>query len=265
IVMEAAAQHLASVTLELGGKCPAIVDRSANIQATAQRIVQTKWANAGQTCIAPDYILVDASCKDELIQALKKEISAQYPDLDGYPAMVNQHHFERLSGYLEEARSQGVHIICGGNAVPSRRKISPTVLDGTTETLATDEIFGPLLPVIAYASLEEAVAYINDRPRPLGLYIFARDRRLEEQILVQTRSGGTCLNHCALNYYNNNLPFGGVNTSGFGKSHGFEGFKAFSNSRGVYRQVWRRSPVQWLRRPYTRAKQALIDITLKWL
>ena len=265
IVMHAAAQHHASITLEMGGKCPAIIDRTANLQAAAQRIVQTKWANAGQTCVAPDYLLVHASRKDALLQVMSDEIRTQYPDLDNYPAMVNQEHFERVAGYLTEAQSEGIEIVCGGTADATSRRISPSVLDGTTATLASEEIFGPLLPVITYESLGEAIAYINDRPRPLGLYIYARDRRLEEQILAQTRAGGTCFNHSALNYYNNNLPFGGVNNSGFGKSHGFEGFKAFSNARGIYRQVWRRSPVQWLRRPFTRTKEALIDITLKWL
>jgi aldehyde dehydrogenase (NAD+) len=270
IVMEAAAKTLASVTLEMGGKCPAIVDASADIRRTAQRLIQTKFTNAGQTCIAPDYILVHQSRYDEMLSQLTDQLSTFYPSEahyhHSYSGIVHEQHLAKMQAFLQDARRLGARIHTGGEVLAGSRKLLPTIVSGVTPemTLVQEEIFGPILPVVPYSKVDEVREITQRLDRPLGLYVFAKGR-MARKLLQQAVAGGSCINHCALNYYNPHLPFGGVNHSGIGKSHGYAGFQEFSNVRSVYRQVWKYSPIDWLHPPYTRAKQLLIEFTLRWL
>jgi aldehyde dehydrogenase (NAD+) len=270
IVMEAAAKNLASVTLEMGGKCPAIVDATADIGRTAQRLIQTKFTNAGQTCIAPDYVLVHESNHTALLSELVNQLSAFYPSdahyHSSYASLVHDPHLLKMQAFLEDAKGLGAQVHSGGTVLSGTRKLLPTILSKVTLEMSVmhEEIFGPILPVIPFADLNEVREVIETLDRPLGLYVFARGRRVEK-LLHTSVAGGSCINHCALNYYNQHLPFGGVNHSGIGKSHGYAGFQEFSNVRSVYRQVWKYSPIDWLHPPYTRSKQWLIDVTLQWL
>ena len=270
IVMAAAAKTLASVTLELGGKCPVVIDATANIERAAKRIVHTKFVNAGQTCIAPDYVLVHQSQHDALIEAMRQTVEAFYPTSahieSDYCGIIHQHHLSRMQAFLEDAIERGARIVTGGEIVPGTCKLLPTILSHVPRStrIMKEEIFGPILPVIPYLKTEQAIALIQSIERPLGLYVFGHGKAIKE-LMEGTRAGGSCINHCALNYYNPNLPFGGVNHSGIGKSHGYAGFLAFSNARGIYKQTWPFTPLDWLHPPYTKAKQRLIDFTLKWL
>lgn len=269
VIMEAASKTLASVTLELGGKCPVVVCSSANIAQTAHRIVHTKFFNAGQTCIAPDYVLVHQSVHDKLVETILLKLKAFYPSSSemktDYCGIIHDGHMGKMLNYLSDAVEKGARIVTGGTQLDDE-KLMPTVLTNVpyTSLLMREEIFGPILPIIPYDTIEEAIAFINNLERPLGLYVFGHGKEIRT-IMQNTRAGGSCINHCALNYYNPNLPFGGVNNSGAGKSHGFTGFQAFSNVRSVYHQVWPYSPIDWLHAPYTKAKQWLIDFVLKWL
>lgn len=270
LVMQAASKHLSSFTLELGGKCPAIVDASANPEQTAHRIIHTKFVNAGQTCIAPDYVLAHEGIHDILIEKLQQKLQAFYPDAktlsSDYAGIIHQKHLGKMVEFVNDATDNGARIVTGGNTIEGSRKFAPTILSHVplTAKIMQEEIFGPILPVIKYKSTDEAISVINNLERPLGLYVFGKGKEVTT-LMKQTRAGGSCINQCALNYYNPNLPFGGVNNSGIGKSHGFTGFQAFSNTRSVYRQIWPYSPLDWLHAPYTKAKQVLIDFTLRWM
>jgi aldehyde dehydrogenase (NAD+) len=268
-VMEAASRNLASVTLELGGKCPAIVDASADIRKAALRIVQTKFVNSGQSCVAPDYVMVHRAVHHQLLDELKTQIEAffQTPEVmnDSYANLIHDAHMKKMTRLLEDARDRGAHILTGGMVVPGTRKFPPTILDRVPleAGIMQEEIFGPLLPVISYGSTEEAIRTCNALDRPLGVYVFGRGKVVRE-LIRGTRAGNACINHCAINYYNPNMPFGGINQSGIGKSHGYDGFLAFSNQRSVLIQRWS-TPLDWLHPPYNKAKQFLIDVLLRWL
>lgn len=270
IVMQAASKHLASFTLELGGKCPAIVDASANLEQAAHRIIHTKFVNAGQTCIAPDYLLVHEPIHDAFIETLQEKLQAFYPEAktlaSDYAGIIHQKHLNKMIEFVTDATNKGAHIVAGGKLLEGTRKYAPTIMSDVplSAKVMQEEIFGPILPVLKYKTTDEAITIINNIERPLGLYVFGRGKEVEG-LMRNTRAGGSCINQCALNYYNPNLPFGGVNNSGIGKSHGFTGFQAFSNTRSVYKQIWPYSPLDWLHAPYTKAKQMLIDFTLKWL
>lgn len=240
-VMAAAAKHLASVTLELGGKSPAIVTASADIERAAQALMWGKFLNAGQTCIAPDHAFVHAAVKDRFIAACLRALEASYgppagwkanPDLTG---IVNERHARRVAALLEDARTRGAIELCGGEVDLSARFIAPTLLDRVPREARAmqDEIFGPLLPLLAFTDLEQVIAEVNARPKPLALYVFGRDRGEIRRVIARTSSGGACVNHCVVHFAHGGLPFGGVNHSGFGNSHGHFGFKAFSHERAV--------------------------------
>jgi aldehyde dehydrogenase (NAD+) len=270
VVMEAAAQHLASVTLELGGKSPTIVDETANIDAAASRIAWAKFTNNGQICIAPDYLFVHESKKDELLQKLKENIEASY-GLDArrsesYARIVNHRHYQRVSGYIEDAKRRGAAVAYGGGTEGSEDYIEPTVLtevDPSSDVM-TQEIFGPVLPVYSFKSLDEPIAAINAKEKPLALYIYSKSRSNIDRIIANTRAGGTCINHSAVHFFQNNLPFGGSNNSGIGKGHGFFGFEAFSNPRGVFKQWSPLSAIELMKAPFTKFKQTLIDLSIKY-
>jgi aldehyde dehydrogenase (NAD+) len=250
IVMKAAAEHLTSVTLELGGKSPVIVDRTANLDEAARKIAWGKFLNSGQICIAPDYLLVDEVVRAAFVDKLRAAIHSQSG------VMVNDSHAARVRRLL-------------GGAAPGGegRHIPPTVLEDVAldAPLMQEEIFGPLLPVIPYRSLDDALRVIEDREKPLVLYLFSRSRAVIRDVLRRTRAGGTVVNDTLLHFYQHNLPFGGVGNSGMGKAHGFYGFEAFSSARGVLEQPLPWSTIQLLYPPYTKLKQKLIDFTMKYL
>ena len=249
IIMEAAAKHLTPVTLELGGKSPCIVDRDLNLAETAKRIVWGKLINAGQTCIAPDYLLVDREIKSDLLAEMKQCIDEFYasdpaksPD---YARIINQKQFDRLTRFLQDG-----NIVVGGETNASDRYIAPTVIDNVTldSPIMQEEIFGPILPVIEYENLDSALEIVNNRPKPLALYIFSRNKEIQQRILQATSSGGVCINDTVLQVGVNELPFGGVGDSGIGNYHGIASFNTFSHHKSVltksflFELNWRYAP-----------------------
>ncbi len=264
IVMKAAAEHLTSVTLELGGKSPVIVDRTANLDEAAKKIAWGKLLNSGQICLAPDYLLVDKSIAATFTEKLRKAIDA-LPAEGTRGVIVNERHAARLKSLIDSAVARGAHVVMGGTT--HDRDVAATVLTGVPADapILQDEIFGPLLPLVTFESREEAYRIIAGREKPLVLYLFSRDRDVIEEVLSRTSAGGTVVNDTLVHFYQTNLPFGGTGNSGVGKSHGFYGFEAFSNARGVLEQPTRFSIVQMVYPPYTKFRQKLIDFTLKWM
>ena len=245
IVAEAAAKHLASSTLELGGKSPAVVDDSADFATTANRLVWGKYVNAGQTCIAPDYVLVSEGKRDELVGELRRAIGQMYgaaetdrrasPD---FCRIINDRNFTRLKTMLDTSVAQGATVEVGGETDAGERYIAPTVLANVKPDAAvmTEEIFGPILPILTYQSLAEVVPFITARDKLLALYVFAKDQHAIDQVVSQTTAGGTTINNAVIHFANSNLPFGGVGPSGSGNYHGIFGFRAFSHARAVLQQ-----------------------------
>lgn len=235
IVMEAAAKNLIPVTLELGGKSPVIVDESADIKAAAQRIVWGKVLNAGQTCVAPDYLMVHQAVKEELIEEMKQVLQTFFltstEESKDYGRIVNQRHFERLSSMLERDQEQ---IIYGGSTNPDTRYIEPTLVEATWESASMeDEIFGPILPILPYGKLDEAIQSMNKLSKPLALYLFTSNPRVEEKVLTEIPSGGVSINNTITHLANPELPFGGIGHSGMGAYHGHYSFTTFSHERSV--------------------------------
>ncbi|GAA6623577.1 aldehyde dehydrogenase [Scytonema sp. NUACC26] len=234
IVMEAAAKNLTPVTLELGGKSPCIVDSDTNLEHTATRITWGKFLNAGQTCIAPDYLLVDRKIKENLLVEIQKRLQEFYGDNPAtspdYARIVNQRHFDRLVNLIDNDK-----IRIGGETNREERYIAPTVLDNVslTDPVMEEEIFGPILPVIEYTDVREAINFINSRPKPLALYLFTNNKSLQQQVLQVTSSGGVCINDTVLQFGVSSLPFGGVGDSGMGKYHGKASFDTFSHYKSV--------------------------------
>jgi aldehyde dehydrogenase (NAD+) len=244
LVMQAAARHLTPVTLELGGKSPAVVLSDADLAVTSRRLIWGKTLNSGQTCIAPDYLLVERGVERELVDRLQARIPECFgadplhsPDLG---SIVNDAQFRRLQGLLEGARSRG-QVICGGQSDPSRLRMAPTLIrvDSLDDPLMQDELFGPLLPVLAVDGLEQAIQLINQRPKPLALYLFTKQQQAKQRILEGTSSGGVCFNDVVLQVGVPDLPFGGVGPSGMGAYHGEAGFRTFSHQRSVLRRPFR--------------------------
>jgi aldehyde dehydrogenase (NAD+) len=271
VVMAAAAKHLASVTLELGGKSPTIIDETASVDAAARRIAWAKFTNNGQICIAPDYLFVHESKKAEFLDKLTKNIESFYGidarRSDSYARIVNHRHYQRLSGYIDDAKQKGATVAYGGRTEGSEDYIEPTILTDVDPKadVMMDEIFGPVLPVYGYESLDEPIAMINSKEKPLALYIYSKSQRNIDRIMQNTRAGGTCINHSVVHFFQNNLPFGGSNNSGIGKGHGFFGFEAFSNPRGVLKQVLPFSGIEFMMAPFNKLKQTLIDLGIKYL
>lgn len=269
IVMKAASEHLASITLELGGKSPTIIDKTASIDTAAKKIVWGKFMNCGQICVSPDYVLVEDSVSKNFLEACKKWIKLYYSNdhnnSSSYGRIVSQKHFERLKSYIEQAKIAGATIEIGGLMDSDEKFISPTLitsLDGKS-SLLQEEIFGPVMPIVIYNRLEEAVDYINLKERPLALYIYSKNKSNIKNIIENTRAGGTCINNNIVHYANHNLPFGGINNSGIGKSHGFFGFRAFSNERAIIKQHTF-GLTELLFPPYNTAKEKMAKWTIKW-
>jgi len=241
IVMKAAAGHMSSVTMELGGKCPSIIDDSADFADAAGKIVWTKFLNCGQTCITTDYILVSEHRKDEFVDHLKSTIVNMY-GADGpgiaspkYARMVNNNRYRRVKSLLEDALLNGAELVTGGKTDDSENYISPTLLDHVTPGMAImkEEIFGPLLPVLTYRTLKDAIEFVNRRERPLGVYIYSKDKDAAEMVINSTTAGASVINHTLMHYVSPYLPFGGVGNSGIGRGNGYYGFLDFSNQRPV--------------------------------
>ena len=233
-VMAKAAEHLTPVVLELGGKSPCIVDETANLKTAAERIVWGKFVNAGQTCVAPDYLLVQQSIEQELLGLLRETISRFYYQ-DGvlsedFPRIISSRHFDRLSGLLAEGK-----VFCGGKTESAANRIEPTILTdvGADSLMMQEEIFGPILPVLTYDKTEDAIRFVNRRPKPLALYFFSTDRKKIRTIIKLTSSGGGCINDTVMHVASDRLPFGGVGNSGMGIYHGRYSLETFSNTRSM--------------------------------
>lgn len=235
IVMEAAAKHLTPVTLELGGKSPCIVDAQVDLEVAARRITWGKYFNAGQTCVAPDHVLVHQSIASAFTEAVKKNIRRSFGEAPeespDYTRMINDRHFERVSGLMKD----GVSILHGGDTNPDTRYIGPTVLGDVQPDapVMQDEIFGPLMPIIPVQDIDEALDQINARPKPLALYVFSKRKRIRQHVIDNTSSGGVCLNDCLAHLSVPELPFGGVGPSGMGAYHGKASFETFSHMKSI--------------------------------
>lgn len=266
IIMRAAAERLASVTLELGGKSPAVVDATANLEDAAKRIAFGKFLNNGQTCIAPDYVLIDKSIKEKFTSLLKKYVAEIFGREEDYGRIVNKKHYARLDGLLQDAIQKGATVVLAGKNNASEKLLSPTILDNVNDGMLVmqEEIFGPILPIMAMDVRTESIGFINTRPKPLALYVFSNHSSFTENILKNTSAGGACVNDCVLQFIHPNLPFGGVNNSGIGKAHGHAGFLAFTNEKPVVRQKSGFSMAYLFYPPYTSFKKKILDLVLRW-
>jgi aldehyde dehydrogenase (NAD+) len=259
IVMKAAADHLTPVTLELGGKSPTIVDRSANIKEAANRIIWGKTVNAGQTCVAPDYVYVHESVMEPFLKALKRSLTRFYgadiKQSDSYGRIVNVRHLDRLTSILEKDKDS---IIFGGNYDRKQRYLEPTILKIESREAAAmqEEIFGPILPILAYKELDTVIKDINKQPKPLALYLFTRRRAIVEKVLGSTSSGGACVNDTIMHVANPHIPFGGVGNSGIGSYHGKQSFITFSHSKSVLSKGNMNNTIAYP--PYSARKMRLI-------
>lgn len=240
VVMAAAARHLSSVTLELGGKSPAIITEDADLQKSAEKIVWGKFINSGQTCIAPDYVLIHSSKEQEFLSLAKLKIEQLFYnnnvlDKSSYGKIINSGHYQRLEALRDKAVKDGAIVVMGGTDSIEDQTLAPVLLSNVSASSAImqEEIFGPLLPVISYESIDKAIEFINQRPKPLALYVFSGSGEVIRDTIRQTSAGGTCVNDVVIHISNPNLPFGGIGNSGAGSCHGFFGFKAFSHERAV--------------------------------
>ncbi|AUZ41158.1 aldehyde dehydrogenase family protein [Bacillus sp. MBGLi79] len=245
IVMTAAAKHLASVTLELGGKSPTIIDSEYDLMDAAKKIAVGKFVNAGQTCIAPDYLFIKKDVQDRFAGILQTVVNAGFmeddhtPDRSKLTQIVNDRNFNRVKDLFDDAIEKGAEVVFGGVFDASDRTISPTVLKNVTSDMKImqEEIFAPILPMMNYEDIDEVIDYVNDRDKPLALYVFSKNQDLIDNVLQHTTSGNAAINDVVVHFNDVNLPFGGVNTSGMGSYHGVYGFKEFSHEKGVLIQA----------------------------
>lgn len=274
-VLRAAAQNLVPVTLELGGKSPVIVGRSSDLAAAADRIALGKMLNAGQICLAPDYALVPDQQESEFVDAIRSAVTGMYPTLlanRDYTSIVNPRHHQRLRGYLDDARGKGARIIDinpsdedFGSAAGSNKMPLHLIL-GATDDMAVmrDEVFGPILPVLRYRRIDDAIDYVNAHDRPLALYYFGRDRAERRRVLDRTISGGVTLDDVIFHAGIEDLPFGGIGAAGMGSYHGIHGFRTFSHAKSVYKQAWiDLNKLGGMKPPYGKATAATVERTLK--
>ncbi|MFD1873946.1 aldehyde dehydrogenase family protein [Hymenobacter bucti] len=274
VVMRAAAEYLSSVTLELGGKSPAIVDATANLRDAAEKIVWGKFINAGQTCVAPDYVLVQASAQADLVAEMKAAITRYYNaqgegvrQSESYARIVNEHHYARLARLLEDAEMRGATLAAGGGVEEQQCYIEPTILTDVPAGAAVleEEIFGPILPVIAFDTPAEAADYVNARLKPLAQYVFTTNKQNRRYLLDNIAAGGAAVNETIIQLAHPELPFGGVGNSGLGKAHGHAGFLAFSNEKSVLQQRIGRTGIKTMYPPYTTGVKRLIGWLLTYL
>jgi len=272
IVMKAAAEHLTPVTLELGGKSPTVVDETADLADAARKIAWGKFTNCGQTCIAPDYVLVQDRVRDRLVDHIRQSIhrfygptEAERRQTEDYARIVNDKHFQRLQRLFTTAMEDGATLAAGGQYDAEERYFAPTVVTDVSGdmSLMQEEIFGPLLPIVPYRTLDEALAVINERPNPLALYLFTESERTEDRVLHETTAGGTAVNDVLLHYMNPHLPFGGAGHSGIGDGHGVYAFREFSRRRSVLRRSLGSSLMRQVYPPYTGLTKRLVDWVMK--
>jgi acyl-CoA reductase-like NAD-dependent aldehyde dehydrogenase len=270
-VMAAAADNLTPVTLELGGKSPAIVGPEFPVATAAERILFGKLVNAGQTCVAPDYVLLPEGREDAFVAAARAVVARRYPrlaDNPDYTAIASERQYRRLTQWLAEARAAGARVEeinpAGERLDPAARKLAPALVLGAPAgaRLMTDEIFGPILPLVAYRRFEDALAHVRERPRPLALYLFEHDRERIEAVLTRTHAGGVTLNDTLLHVGQEELPFGGVGASGMGAYHGRAGFETFSKAKGVFRRRGL-SGSDWLQPPFGKLAERLVRLMLR--
>ena len=245
-VMRAAAENLVPLTLELGGKSPVVIGRSADMELAATNIMAGKTMNAGQICLAPDYVFLPEESRDEFVEAARNSVAKMYPDIKDnpdYTSIVNERHYDRLNGYLDDAREKGANVVEINPAdedfsQQQHHRIPPTIVLDPTDDMQVmqDEIFGPILPVKQYQDVNETLHYINDHDRPLGLYYFGQDKAEENKVLTHTTSGGVTVNDVVMHVAQEDLPFGGVGPSGMGSYHGYDGFRNFSHAKAIYSQ-----------------------------
>jgi aldehyde dehydrogenase (NAD+) len=254
--MAGAAATLTPVTLELGGKSPVIVTADADLDVVARRIAWVKLMNSGQTCIAPDYVLVDASVRDAFVEKVTAAITASSADRPEGLRMVNERQFDRLVGYLEASKAT---VALGGGSDRASLTIQPTVLVGpdADEPAMTEEIFGPVLPVVAFDSLDEAIGFVNSRPKPLALYVFSRSKSDSRRVVDEIPAGGAVVNHIALHCLVPSLPFGGVGASGMGAYHGKWGFQSLSHRKSVLAKTFK-PDLRIVYPPYSEKAQRLM-------
>lgn len=262
-VMKHAAEYLTPVTLELGGKSPCIVEKTANLKLAARRIVFGKYLNCGQTCVAPDYIYCDRSVKDRLIKEIKKQIQKQYGkqplERDDYGKIINKKHFNRVRNLIDKNK-----VILGGKADPSTLRIEPTVLDNVTfgDAVMQEEIFGPVMPILTFDSLDEAIRNINSMPHPLALYIFTGDRPAAGKVMSRCGFGGGCINDTIIHLATSEMGFGGFGQSGMGSYHGKDGFDTFTHHKSIVdKKTWLDLPMRY--QPYKKLNEKLIRMFLK--
>ncbi|MEM1407414.1 MAG: aldehyde dehydrogenase family protein [Bacteroidota bacterium] len=273
VVMRAAAEHLTSITLELGGKSPTVVDETANIRDAAQKIAWGKFMNNGQTCVAPDYILVHESVQDQFLSELKKYVSKLFDtgnqgfkQSEDYARVVNQRHLTRLLELVDDAVSSGARLAIPKEVDEEDCFLSPVILTRVSfnTRVMQEEVFGPVLPVLTFSSLNEVITRVNEQPKPLAFYYFGRSRKTRKKLLSETSSGTFCINDCVLQFGHPHLPFGGVNNSGIGKSHGKYGFLAFSNEKAVLRQRVGLTTTKLVYPPYGKRTQLISKLLKKY-
>ncbi|MFY0628378.1 MAG: aldehyde dehydrogenase family protein [Reichenbachiella sp.] len=273
IIMEAAAKNLTTVTLELGGKSPTIIDETANIKDAAKKIAWGKFFNNGQTCIAPDYLLIHESKYSKFIEELSKAINSTFDsdnlgikDSKDYAIIVNERHASRLINLLDEAKQNGAQVIHGGENNKEERFIEPTVITSVDESckISKEEIFGPIFPIYTYTNLDLEIQKINNGPKPLALYLFSNKKSVQQKVLKQTSSGSMAINDVVIQFSHPNMSFGGVNHSGMGKSHGYPGFLAFSNEKSVLKQRTGLTTAMLFYPPYNVFKKRIVDFVIKW-
>ena len=262
-VMKCASSHLTPVTLELGGKSPCIVEKSANLKLAAKRIVFGKYLNCGQTCVAPDYIYCDKEIKDRLIEEIKQQIEKQFTTdalhNDHYGKIINRKHFDRICGLIDPSK-----VVCGGRSDADTLKIEPTLMDHVTfeDAVMQEEIFGPVLPVLTYDSLDEAIRKINSMPHPLALYIFTNSKAVARKVTSECGFGGGCINDTIIHLATSEMGFGGFGESGMGSYHGRDGFRTFSHYKSIVdKKTWLDLPMRY--QPYSSLNEKLIHMFLK--
>jgi aldehyde dehydrogenase (NAD+) len=272
-VMKAASENLSSVTLELGGKSPLIVDKNIDLKDAAQKIVWGKFVNAGQTCVAPDYALVHSSIMDAFLAELKEQIQKMYAPKGkpiekskDFARIIDERHHKRLNRLLSDARLKGASLFFGGHVNEEENYFEPTILTQVTDDMSImqEEIFGPILPVMPYTDIEDITHMINHKHKPLALYIFSEEQFVIDYVLSNTSSGGVCINDCLIHYLQPELPFGGVNHSGIGKAQGYDGFLSFSNEKGVLKQRVGMTSAKIFYPPYGFAEKKISKLLLKW-
>lgn len=265
-VMKAAAVHLSSVTLELGGKSPVIMDESADVEDAVRKICWSKWVNAGQTCVAPDYVWIPETKKDRFLELLQRYSQQMFPNPESYTAIINSKHYERLQMLYKDALSKGARLVFGKDPERDQNRMWPIVVTEVNEQmhLMQEEIFGPILPVLTYTKMDSVIDFINARPKPLALYVFSRSRSVQTRILRETSSGGMVFNDAVLQFGHPHLPAGGIGNSGMGRAHGHAGFLAFSHEKSVLRQRVGFTILSLVYPPYSGLKKKMVALMLRY-